>query len=77
MSDIGSKKDRQSSERRVGLLVGAAFLIGLLYVASSYARFHKAEHGELRYGQGRADLCGDIKAKRPAMHTTLAADKIC
>jgi len=77
MSNVRGQKKQQTSERWTGLLVGAVFVIGVLYVASSYVRFHQDEHGELRYGHGRADICKDIEAKHPGMHKLLVGDKIC
>ena len=68
---------KKQSERRTGLIVGAVFALAALYVVQSYVRFHMAEHGEIRYDAGRAELCSEIKAKRPVIHKALTADKFC
>ena len=77
MSETGTQKQQSASERRVGIAIAVVFAIGVLYVASAYARFHQTEHGDERYREGRGDLCNEIKAKRPGLHDQLTADKLC
>ncbi len=77
MGEAAAKKQKATGERRSGLVVAAIFVVAALYVAVSYARFHMKEYGEERHEAGRADLCNEIKAKRPVFHERLMADKLC